>query len=420
MIKLLFFTIIGAVIAGFTVLFIQEPGQVTISYLGYEVITSVPVLIILIIVLWLAISLLLKPLSFLRKRNYINKQDSKNTKLYAAALAALETEDVSEFNRNLRKLWFSLKSSSKNSTLVLETLTAKRHGNEHDFTKAVDKLIKDKDFSSFAYKEKVEFYRKRRDDKAALSFATDAYNLCKSGWVYCDLVELEIKTGSFEKAEKYLEEGFKQKFINKEKYRALKSIVLFMSSELPYREKDKEALLSEAHKLNPAHTVIAEKLALFYIAQNKAKKAQSILFDSFKLCPALPLYRVFVQTLTKENDVDKLKSVERLITEAPDDLKTFIMADIYMKISLWGKAFNELKKYIENHNLTPALCKMMSKIEQFSGVHYHLSECIVVESDEHTFDSWVCNECGYISINGYKAQCDNCCAIGSIDWQPAP
>ncbi len=421
MLRLLFFIVTGALIAGGAIFFIQTESEVVINYIGYEITTTVPFFAATIIVFWvLFYYVLLVPLRYFGKRRKIKKIDSRNTKLYAMTLASAVAEDTKSFNKNLKKLWRSLNSEAKNATLVLELLVAKHYGAEEDFLKAAEILLQDDDFMDFASKEKVEFYRKKKDDKKALSYATDAYNIAKSHWVYYDLVELEIKEGSFERAEKYLEEGNKLKFIEKEDYRNLKSIILFMLSEMPYKKDEKESLLEQAHKLNPSHTIIAEKLANYYLDIGKAKRAQSVLEESFKLYPALPLYRVYIKTLKDTDDVAKLKMVEKLVADIDEDLRAFIMADIYMKMSLWGQASNELKKYIEGHELTPALCKMMSKIEKFSGIHYHLSECVVVESDEHNFDSWMCDNCGYISINGYKAQCDNCGAIGSIDWHPAP
>ncbi len=189
---------------------------------------------------------------------------------------------------------------------------------------------------------------------------------------------------------------------------------------MPYKEAEKEKLLLEAHKINPGYVIVAEKLALLYIQEKKNKKAMSVLEESFKIYPALPLYRVYVQAMSDATDVEKLKAVEKMVSGIDEDLKTFIMTDIYMKISLWGQAWNEMKKYIENHELTPALCKMLSKIEKFSGIQYHITECVVASSDENTFDAWACDECGYISPSGYKVQCDNCGAIGSVDWNPAP
>ena len=420
MLKLIFFTIVGGILASVGIFFSQHPGAVNISYLGYEIATTVPFLLFGILVLVLSLRILLLPFRFLNSRRKSKALDYKNTILYAKTLAAFLTDDTDSYVKPLKKLWYSLGADAKISAMVLDVLIAKKFNRENDLLKAVESLQQDERFALFAYKELISFYRQRNNYLQALSYVKDAMSAgYKADWLSKELVELEIKTGNLEKALPLLEEAYKAKAIDKDSYKKMKSVLLLMLSDLPYKAAEGEDLLVEANRLDSSHTMVALKLSSRYRQEGKSKKALEVLSTSFRQYPALPLYREYVAALTGQSDIEKLKAVEKLVSGIDEDMKTFIMADLYIRISLWGQAWNELKKYLEKHELTPALCKMTAKIERFSGIQYHITECTIPNSEEKLFDTWQCDKCSYVSPGGYKAQCDNCGTIGSIVWKQA-
>ncbi len=346
----------------------DNPGSVTLDWLGYRVSQSVAVMIVeALVIIALAIVVFRLWRSVVRTPQSIKQWQSERRQRqgYEAmsrgfvAVAAGDGENAIRYARKAEAM-----IDDRPLTMLLSAQAAQLQGDD----KAAEKF-----FTAMLDRPATEFLGvrgllgqalKREDWQEALRLARRGHRLNpKSDWMTETLYELQKKTGEWTGATATLEESVKRKLIPAGELQPRRAELLHNSS---LEATGSEALAAEkrAFKADPGYVPAAVRYARLLVAEGSLRKAASVIEQAWQSNPDPELAEIYYLARKSEDALQKVEAAKRLAKQNPNHAESRVtVAKAALEARLWGEARANLEP-LAGDDASPRVCRLMAELEE--------------------------------------------------------
>jgi HemY protein len=424
MIRYLIFAVILVIAVLSTVWLVSNPGEVSISWLGWHIDTYVPILIVGVAFLAAVstmLTLLLRALirlpKNLTKALNTGSQKRKETKaietgkeeakrLYAGFAAVWAGNHMAVdklFNKHWRKTISKEEDNTpiEKGTEILQILLYAKCSEERGETdKAIEAYktllfftdiprdfgIDEKTIHLAAYKGLIDC---EHSDVRKLEYASEAFAIAPEiKWTVKSLIDLQINEDNWidvynllkgnvpdslnagrynvSKMKEYMQKAFG------DEYKAICAMValqLIYIAENPSENNvdqitdvDILTLAKEAYDNNPTYVTAATVLAQQYSKRNKLKKALAILSDAWSKNPDMIIANTYIDLLKDKENKAKLSYIEKLVEANPNnELSDLFIVKTGFEYGSWDYGIEKLQNYVEKYGFNDDAILIMAE-----------------------------------------------------------
>ncbi|MCK5296988.1 MAG: hypothetical protein KAJ75_08870 [Alphaproteobacteria bacterium] len=431
MIRILNYIFIVASLVIASVWLSNQPGTVDISWLGFQINTSVPVLLIVLLVVFWASTLPLRfvktvakvPASVKETINEVSEARQERLKGNGytclikgiAAIAAKDTDAVPL----LKKAASLLKD--KKLTQVLLAQSSELVKNTEEAKAQYEMLLRYPETELAAMYGLVKIAKASGDDSKALQMTIKAFSLRPNvAWISKELFNLQVKAGLMNDALKTLEIYKKENELNENRYIRLKTTILTAMHDKAIKagEAEKaEKYIREASSTDIMFVPSTTRLAKIENEAGKTKKAVAPLVKVWKEKPHPEIAKTFLGLWEDESEFLLVQRAEQLAMVNKKQPESHLMvAKMAMKAKLWGQARKELDLFLVNRETTKEVAYMNAEFEEKGNqdIPKAISWFREAENCEPN-ETWLCNECN-TRHDKWSATCPSCKAFASFKW----
>lgn len=341
----------------------NNPGAVRIEWIGYQVQTSVAVVIALVIIVYaVCYTFLAKPVLYLREkmfywfgadkraqkiaRSKIDREVDRYT-LLGRGLTALAAGDIPAAEKLQKQIEKSF-AGDKAKTMVFQAQLAEAKNDTPEAMRLYGELAADPSTRLLGMRGKIRLLRLNGSPEKALDLCSKLLNEKHPPmWVLSEAFELQIQEKKWREAFDTLEKARKRDLFDKQTVKRLKASVLLEEARTTMDETEKEKLVREAQETDETFVQAALLTAEYDAHRGQIRRAHKMLQKIWKLAPLWPVYETYVSLTPDISPVDAVKAVEDLISENPDaPVNDLVLADISLKAHLWGQAKTAVDKFL--------------------------------------------------------------------------
>lgn len=438
------------------VFFADRPGQVEIVWQGWQVITSVGVLVgaavvaglVVALACWLILLITGSPRAFLRRRR--ERRRRAGYRALTQGMVAVAAGDPQEARRSARRADALL--ADPPLTLLLSAQAAQLEG---------DDLAAKRFFTAMLDRPETEFLglrgllnqALRAGDRGTALQLTQRATTLRPGtpWVVESLFDLETREERWEAARETLAQAVKRRVVPRERARHHRGVILYELSRAVLATGDRRRgmnLASQAQGLTSDLAALAAHHARLLLDDRRTGPAAKAIERAWRTAPHPELAQLYGGMHDGETPLLRVKRFERLAAQAPDARESHLtLAEVAFKAQLWGEARRHLEQALvarapgsigravvgspvgsaatsaepggegENAGLagpTPRLCLMMARLEEAehgagAGMREWLDRAVTAMPDPR----YVCASCrGRVSPGARSART----AAVSIRW----
>jgi HemY protein len=303
---------------------VENPGDVSMQWFGYQIDTSVAFIFLLILLASLTITLFAMtirrmvsaPGQFMQRRSLRQLKSGISELTYSvAALAASDIESAETHTRKVEKLL-----GRTPLTLLLSAQIAKTRGDEKETQAKLEQLLEYRETEYLAARFLSDSANKYQNLPKALNLAKQAQNMNpKDKASALAVVSLEVRLKHWHDALANLERA---RLPRKEKQRLRALIQVEYAALLLEEGHDEEALHIARGALGilPGFAPAAAVAARAYSENHKQGKALSILKKAWKKAPS-PLLAETLHDITAHEEPERKEKLHALFsTEAPEGI----------------------------------------------------------------------------------------------------
>ena len=380
----------------FIVLWLMEnPGEAIFIWLGYEIQTSMAVLIAFIAAISVAVYVLRIPVSFVHwiHRSFERRQAEFREKLVFQILNAYLAQDAFAQKELYKKIDKSFTEKGAYGLLLKQLL-------KPDQT-AANALALLPETALAGAKGQIVAKEQENDLNGALEIALKAKEKHpQTVWLTADIFRLQVKLNRWDEALKTLEVLKSEHALDKQTYLCKKASILLQL------EKAKEAF-----ETAPFMTEAALRYAV-----EVPEKAASILKKAWKKNPSWSVYKAFTALLDKNKPLSAYKKAEKFIESAPANPITHLaLADAALIAHLWGQAGKELDIYLAAYPINIPAIEMKIYLEKEANNNKDEAEKWEEKLQKTgAFMPYTCAHCGQKAAE-WEVLCPICHTLGSLN-----
>lgn len=429
MLRLILFVIaVGLLIAG-AVWMAENPGDVTVQWLGWRIDTSVPLLLLalalLVFVFWLiraiVATILGLPGAFGRRR--AERRRRKGLAALADGFAAVISEDTYTARKKAAEASDALKDD-RAATLLLAR--AALLGDDPKRARDLNQKLLTRRETEIAGLRGLmdEALSEGRTDEA-VDYASRAFERNpRAAWAGRALFEAQVQRRQWDAALATLETARKSGvFTAAEAARRHATILVARCDEAIEGGQTYEAtrIAKKAVDADPDLLAARIRLAHAHAAEGNVSKAAGIIEDAWRRAPNPELASVYMGLWRDEDALKRCTRAEHLAETNPEHLESrLLVASAALDAELWGQARARLKPPVDAGVRDPRLARLMARLEE--GEHGNLADAVrwlrqAVDVAGQEPDAWQCTACGTRSPR-WDASCPSCGTFASMAWGP--
>ncbi|MDG1438675.1 MAG: heme biosynthesis HemY N-terminal domain-containing protein, partial [Emcibacteraceae bacterium] len=420
MIRLTFFTILGIAIAFVAYWVSANPGDVLVTWQGWEIRLSVAVSVMLLILYtvlifatlklfkWLNISALLSsPKRLAAKR-------SKGEKILDQAWGsyALDDYDVAI------KLGLRAKAALGNNHNVLRLLAKATQKSNKDKNPYIDALKSTPGNAAWAQKQELMDLIANKSWSTALTiiqsllqdYPKNKFLLKKNVMISACLSDWNHAKEAITTAEK--EKGaLTKKDINH--YKAVIDYALALEKKAAGKKDESLSLLKSVLKLDPTYAPAALAAAKILLEQAQPKASEKIILNIWKKAPNRELGEIALELYPAESSNETFRRISNLSMSAPNFPESqHILARAAIDSGHWPQAREAIDKVIEEKNATKETYMLLAALEK-KQKNDDIAVGVIQKKIENAKNetNWTCSECE-TAFSHYTPLCSEC---GSFD-----
>lgn len=357
MIRALLYAVLAIIITFAGVWLKDNPAEIRINWLGYEVYSSLWVVVIVLCLAWLVLKIISLPFNFLdfidKKRK--ERREKAENRLIADFLTALGTNDRSKYASLIRRInkVFSDKTNLRDLMLLsISTGSVKQH--------AIENLSKEKDTRLLALKSRIDLSEEGNNKEETLSLYLDAFNKYpKAEFIPPKLISLLALFGRWNELKEITNQSYKNGTILKDRRDTILSSALLEEGMI----EGNDAMIKEAANLDMGNVAAVINASRSYVKEGDKDKAFSLLKKVWQTKPCYSVYETVLMVTSEEPEYKRLRKIEKLLNSNKDfDLYNLLMADIYGKSHIWGQAKEYLELYESTHGMSPLLTRVKADV----------------------------------------------------------
>jgi HemY protein len=404
------------------------PGAVDIIWQGWEIDTSVGVLIaaaaLLALVLWLGLSLIVTAVRLPGRfrRNRRERRRRLGELALTRGMIALAAGDGSSARRHANRAEVLLGATPL--ALMLAAQAAQLDGDEDAARQRYTALLDAKDGAFLGLRGLIGQALRAGDGEGALRLAARARQLRPdASWAFETLLALETRTGRWEEARATLAAGVKHRLLPPALAEHRRGAILYELSIAAEHEGDKTQALSlaaSAARLLPDIAAPAVRRARLLIAEDRRRAARRVVEEAWRRAPHPDLARIWAELGGALPALELVSWFEKLAAHNPDSPESAIaIAEAALAAQLWGEARRHLTRAMEATPDAPSrrVCLLMARIEDSEHpgagrAREWLDRALAAPPEP----AYACTRCGGESAE-WQALCPHCGGFDTLVWR---
>ncbi|MDP2699080.1 heme biosynthesis protein HemY [Thalassospira sp.] len=424
MIRLALFILATAALVTGTVWFANNPGTMTVVWLGYRFDGSVGMVVLGLVLLTMVLMLLWRTWSAISHspgwlgRLLGSRRRKKGQQALTMGLLELASGDVRQALKHTRAVDKYLEDDTL--TRLLTAQAAELDGNDAAAKRQFDAMLQQPDSAFFGLRGLLQLSLKTNDRKSALDYAERAHRLRpRNPSVLVTLFDLLLGVRNWDRALSLLVDAQKAEVFNEVELSRRRALLITAKAEDAITDgENAEAvkLLRKALNAHPDFMGAAVLLARLDIDIKQPAKARDAIMAIWRVAPGGALGALYLESLDGDA-LSQVKAVEKLIATNPDHPESHILlAETALKADLWGLARNHLEKAMA-HNTQARHYRLLADLEfREKNDSSRARDLLVKASHANPDPDWRCGACG-AETDKWSVSCPSCHSFGSIDWR---
>ena len=451
MIRAILGLVVFAAVTIAAIFFANHPGQVEIVWQGWQLQTSVGVLVAALVLaglaaaslFWLASLILGGPRAFLRRRR--ERRRRAGYRALTRGMVAVAAGDPQEAQRCARRADALL--ADPPLTLLLSAQAAQLEGDETAAKKFFTAMLDRPEMEFLGLRGLLNQALRAGDRATALRLTQRAAALRPgSSWVIESQFEIEVHEGRWEAAQETLARAVKRKIIPQERARHHRGVILHELSCAALAMGDRRRginLAAQARVLTPDLAAPTANYARELLRDRRSTPAARAIESAWRTAPHPELAQLYGTINGSEGSLARVKRFERLTAQNPDARESCLtLAEAALDAQLWGEARRYLEQALivpappmmtrpanssppsltplgnaECTGPTPRLCMLMARLEEegnnsTAGMREWLDRAVTAMPDPR----YVCASCGGESLQ-WRSLCPHCGSFDSLAWR---
>ena len=406
----------------------DRPGEVSLLWIGYQIETSVGILLTVAIVTSVILAIFFRTLSLIRRaprRLAYSRREWRRRRGYKAltqGMLAVAAGDAAEAKRLSKKAEALL--AEPNLTMLLSAQSAQLSGDEKAAGRFFEAMTEQPETKYLGLSGQLKQAIEDGDKGTALELAEKASDLKpKTDTVTATLFDLQIKNSDWEKAEETVKKLIKQKTIDNDTGRRYRAILLYQRSlEDEFDGNLGEALqhAQRANNLAPDFVPAAIRTARLLDGAGKRRKAAAIIEESWVSSPHPHLAEVMSNLAPGAGPLEKMRTLENLARYNKDHQESHIAI---AKSALAAGMLLEAREHLEaasGSKPSARICRYMAElVESENGDGETSREWLRRASTTEPDPAWVCDSCGN-TVAEWEPICGQCEKFDTFIWKIPP
>ncbi|WP_193187692.1 heme biosynthesis protein HemY [Nisaea sediminum] len=422
-----FFILVGALVFA-SIQLADNPGQISVEWLGYRIDTYFGVaLLVLLVALYLLLvayrlvrGLLGLPGGFLDRRAARRRDDGLNA--LSLGMAAIAVGDAEEARKQARRAEKLLGDPAK--TRLLSAQAAALGGDRDAAGRYFDALTESPETKFVGLIGKLRQALEAGDSEAALPLARQARNLRPdSAFAARTLFTLETEAEDWDEAQKTLFDAVRRDLIPESEAKRYRVAIDMERARL----KEAEGQLSEAAdfalralKVEPAFAPAVQIAAAAETSKGRTKKAQKLLEDAWQQAPHPNFAKRYADLWPDDSPVQRFKHIQKLVGTGKETTTGRIaLAEAAIAAELWGDARAALDA-IPAPERRAAVFRLLAYLAQAEHGNASEARALLERAGSAAPDpAWTCADCG-ATAEVWTVSCGNCGHFASLSWKQPP
>jgi HemY protein len=343
--------VIAALVAA--AVFADNPGRVAIVWQGWQIETSVGILVAAAVVaavavmllVWLLLRVVGSPRTYMRWRR--ERRRRAGYQALTRGMVAVAAGDPEEARRYARRAEVLL--AEPPLTLLLSAQAAQLGGDETAAKKFFTTMLDRHETEFLGLRGLLNQALREGDRSTARGLAERAAALSpKTRWAVLSLFDLEVRDGRWEAARDTLVEAVKHRVIAPTTARHHRGVIVYELSLAALARGNREraaALAAEAQKLAPDLAPAAAHRARLLLKDQRARRAANAIERAWQTAPHPQLAQVYGTVRDGETPLARVARFERLAARNPGARESHIaLAEAALAAQLWGEARRHLER----------------------------------------------------------------------------
>ena len=405
----------------------ETPGAVTLEWRDWRVDTSVAMLALFVVLLFLSGAGIYQVWRlFLRapKATMEGRAARRRENGYLAltrGMVAVAAGDAAEARRQARKASEVL--GRPPGALLIGAQAAQIEGRPDVARKFYDAMLETRETELLGIRGLLTLAEQAGDDAAAMELAEKARKLNpRAPWALTRLFQLQIKDRRWEEAEATLRDAMAAEAVSPAEGQPRDAALLVQLSLMAERAGNRRLALDrarKAQKTSPAFLPATLQLVALLHADGKTRAARKAAEQAWQAEPHPDLARLYLQVDGGTDPARRLKAAEALAALAPKARETHLaMARALLDARLWGQA----RRHLETAGGDPdaAFCRLFAELEQAENGDVALARDWLSRASEAPREpAWLCSNCG-ATAHEWSALCGHCGAFETLRWTTPP
>ncbi len=431
----------AAVAAG--AFFADHPGRVEILWQGWQIDTSVAVLVGAVSLIVLAVSGLVLLAAALARlpRNAGRRRAARRRRTGEAALTkglvALAAGDAAAARRYAARAEALLGGTPV--VLLLAAEAATRQGDGAAARHAYRTLLERPETEFLGLRGLLGQAVRSGEDATALRLAERARLLRpRAPWLADSLIELQARAGQWEAARETIAAAARSGAITAERARHHQGVVLYELSHAAERRgaaRQAAGLAAKAQKLAPDLAPLASRYAGLLIGLGRKRAAAKAIERAWRTAPHPELAYLYLDIHPAAGPLARAASLQRLAARNPEAAESHLaIAETALTAQLWGEARRHLALAVAAGSPQPGspiagspiqgesrrLCLLMARLEESESANGETARdwrerAIGAPPDP----CYLCRRCGGGSVQ-WQSCCGECGGFDTLAWRTPP
>jgi HemY protein len=423
MIALVFYLVLIACAVALVIWLVDMGGDVSMVWGAYEVTTTVPLLILAVVMLTVALLFVFWVIGWLwrgpgrMKKAVVQRRREKGYEALTSGLVAVAAGDAGEARRHAAKADNLL--GHPPLTLLLTAQAAQLDGDSEAAERHFEAMLERPETEFLGLRGLMMAAFRRGDHDSAREYARRAHALRPDArWAAEAVFDLQTLEGDWKGAQQTLEAARDRRAIGADVTRQRRAALLVEEGRQALEELDRAGALrraKEAHAESPDLVPATALLARLLIDDQKLRAAAKVIEKGWAATPHPDLAQLYVET-GRDAGVTQYKRISKLVSLAPDGRESHIAAArAALDSELTGEARRHLAE-IGDEPVTTRVARLWAELEEAEG-HGEQAEIWlrrVVDAEPEA--TWQCDRCGTVSET-WTAVCGGCGAFDTAVWR---
>lgn len=411
-------------LATIALFFIDNDGSVVMEWMGYNIQTSMGVMVLATLVTVVVLSMVFQAVLWVVRapgrlgKHHKDKRREAGLTALTKGFAAVYEGDVKQASKLSKQVVSTLGDIPL--TKLLQARIAQLQDDRQTARLHYTAMLEDKETEMVAIKALLLEAREDGDLHKAVHLAERALSIKPNAdWALSILIDLYKRLNEWSKSQSMVEKAVKRKVMPAaEGKRSIALLYLARAVDAVNDGKHDIALAEakKAFKLNHEFTPIVTTYAHVLIQEGKNKKAISILEQGWKAHPHPDIVKLYVKLFETDSASKRLQRVEKLVDYSPESLEGHMaVARIALDNHETNKARNHLKIALGIAE-TQGVCRLMAKLEEVDeGTTDTIRQWKNRAENALPDAQWNCRFCGFSGIH-WHVNCPNCGAFDGLRW----